>query len=45
MERVPLEIAPNEFNINYLETKRTRMGHLLDRLDAPAPEAADGERA
>ena len=44
VERVPLEIAPNEFNINYLETKRTRMGHLLDRLDAPAPEAADGER-
>ena len=45
VERVPLEIAPNEFNINYLETKRTRMVHLLDRLDAPAPEAADGERA
>ena len=45
VERVPLEIAPNEFNINYLETKRTRMGHLLDRLGAPAPEAADGERA
>ena len=45
VERVPLEIAPYEFNINYLETKRTRMGHLLDRLDAPAPEAADGERA
>ena len=45
VERVPLEIAPNEFNINYLETKRTRMGHLLDRLDTPAPEAADGERA
>ena len=45
VERVPLEIAPNEFNINYLETKRTRMGHLLDRLDAPAPETADGERA
>jgi len=45
VERVPLEIAPNEFNINYLETKRTRMGHLLNRLDAPAPEAADGERA
>ena len=45
VERVPLEITPNEFNINYLETKRTRMGHLLDRLDTPAPEAADGERA
>ena len=44
VERVPLETAPNEFNINYLETKRTRMGHLLDRLDAPEA-AADGERA
>lgn len=42
VERVPLETTPNEFNINYLETKRTRMGHLLDRLDAPAGE---GERA
>ena len=42
VERVPLETTPNEFNINYLETKRTRMGHLLDRLDAPV---GDGERA
>ena len=37
VERVPLEITPNKFNINYLETKRRRMGHILDRLDS-APE-------
>ena len=37
VERVPLETTPNKFNINYLETKRRRMGHLLDQLDN-APE-------
>ncbi len=38
VERVPLETAPNKFNIDYLETKRTRMGHLLDRLNTPPEE-------
>jgi 3,4-dihydroxy 2-butanone 4-phosphate synthase / GTP cyclohydrolase II len=28
-DRVPLEIAPNEHNIDYLRTKRDRMGHDL----------------
>jgi 3,4-dihydroxy 2-butanone 4-phosphate synthase/GTP cyclohydrolase II len=28
-ERVPLEIPPNEHNHGYLETKRSRFGHLL----------------
>jgi 3,4-dihydroxy 2-butanone 4-phosphate synthase/GTP cyclohydrolase II len=31
--RVPLEISPNPENINYLRTKRERMGHLLEGLD------------
>jgi 3,4-dihydroxy 2-butanone 4-phosphate synthase/GTP cyclohydrolase II len=33
VERVPLEIAPNEHNVTYLRTKRERMGHLLEGLD------------
>ena len=40
VERVPLEIVPNKFNINYLETKRKRMGHLLDQLDNEPEEQA-----
>ena len=31
--RVPLESAPNPENIDYLRTKRERMGHILDGLD------------
>jgi len=34
VERVPLETLPNPENIHYLRTKRERMGHLLDSLDA-----------
>lgn len=33
IERVPLESRPTPFNIDYLRTKRERMGHLLDGLD------------
>ncbi len=29
VERVPVIAAPNEHNVRYLETKRTKMGHLL----------------
>jgi len=29
VERVPIEVPPNEFNRRYLETKRTKLGHLL----------------
>ncbi|MEZ4494227.1 MAG: bifunctional 3,4-dihydroxy-2-butanone-4-phosphate synthase/GTP cyclohydrolase II [Dehalococcoidia bacterium] len=32
VERIPIEVTPNPHNISYLETKRTRMGHLLDEL-------------
>jgi 3,4-dihydroxy 2-butanone 4-phosphate synthase/GTP cyclohydrolase II len=30
--RVPLEIEPNVTNAKYLQTKKARMGHLLDHL-------------
>lgn len=30
VERVPLEIEPSPEKLNYLQTKKTRMGHLLD---------------
>ena len=33
VERVPLETKPTPHNINYLRTKRERMGHLLEGLD------------
>ncbi|MFN0148758.1 MAG: bifunctional 3,4-dihydroxy-2-butanone-4-phosphate synthase/GTP cyclohydrolase II [Dehalococcoidia bacterium] len=34
VERVPIETAPNPYNIRYLDTKRRRMGHLLDGLES-----------
>ncbi len=39
VERVPIEIPPNEANQSYLRTKRDRMGHILTDLgdsDSPA---------
>ncbi|MCK4352141.1 bifunctional 3,4-dihydroxy-2-butanone-4-phosphate synthase/GTP cyclohydrolase II [candidate division WOR-3 bacterium] len=30
IERVPIEIPPNKINRKYLETKRTKLGHILD---------------
>jgi 3,4-dihydroxy 2-butanone 4-phosphate synthase/GTP cyclohydrolase II len=33
VDRVPIETEPNPHNIRYLETKRRRMGHLLDGLE------------
>jgi len=33
VDRVPIEIDPNEFNRNYLDTKREKLGHLLHLKD------------
>jgi len=30
VERVPIEIKPNENNVRYLRTKKDKMGHLLE---------------
>ena len=46
VERVPLESDPNPENIRYLETKREKLGHILDHLSAaegrdPADESEE----
>ena len=35
IERIPLQISPNKYNVNYLRTKRGKLGHLLDIDDPP----------
>ncbi|MCC7370501.1 MAG: bifunctional 3,4-dihydroxy-2-butanone-4-phosphate synthase/GTP cyclohydrolase II [Chloroflexi bacterium] len=37
-ERVPVVTSPNDVNRRYLETKQTKMGHLLDLDVAPGAE-------
>ena len=32
LDRIPIEISPTADNINYLETKKFKMGHLLNKL-------------
>jgi len=32
-ENVPIEIAPNNYNLRYMRTKKERMGHHLDKVD------------
>ena len=33
VEQVPIKVHPNKENRKYLETKRKRLGHLLDESD------------
>lgn len=32
VERIPLEIPPNEVNVDYLKTKKEKLGHLLEKV-------------
>ncbi len=41
VEQVPLQTTPNPNNINYLRTKRDKLGHLLDDVDGSC-EGVDG---
>ena len=41
-ERVPLEVPAGDENRRYLETKRDKMGHMID-VDEDGVAAADGE--
>jgi 3,4-dihydroxy 2-butanone 4-phosphate synthase / GTP cyclohydrolase II len=33
VERIPIELAPNETSRGYMKTKKEKMGHLLENLD------------
>ena len=33
VERIPLEIEPNQYNLKYLNTKRQKLGHIIKEVD------------
>ena len=40
VERIPIVVEPNSYNLRYLETKRTKLGHLLGTEDE---DSGDGQ--
>ena len=42
VERVSIQTEPNPHNIRYLDTKRVRMGHLLDGLESVSTGGSGG---
>jgi 3,4-dihydroxy 2-butanone 4-phosphate synthase/GTP cyclohydrolase II len=45
VERLPIEIPPNENNISYLSVKRDKLGHMLNGLTAMDAVADIEEKA
>ncbi|HID10350.1 MAG TPA: bifunctional 3,4-dihydroxy-2-butanone-4-phosphate synthase/GTP cyclohydrolase II [Candidatus Latescibacteria bacterium] len=43
VERVPIEVPPNPYNMRYLETKRDKLGHLIQTDELPAEAVGVGE--
>jgi 3,4-dihydroxy 2-butanone 4-phosphate synthase/GTP cyclohydrolase II len=39
VDQRPLPTRPNSNNLRYLETKRTKLGHVFDELSSPGPPA------
>ena len=44
VNRVPMAIKANRYNINYLRTKRLRMGHLFSDEDLTVGDEGTGDK-
>ena len=42
VKRVPIVVRPGALNINYLKTKKEKMGHLLDDMETGPKEDTSG---
>ncbi len=38
VERIPIQMPPGDHNRDYLQTKKSKLGHLLDGIDAADPD-------